>query len=73
MWKTKIKFDFNDKVTIELTCTFVDKNGHDEECLPLEGVKELKVFTPNYIVLVKKFFKNVKSAKQNRSPKKSIM
>jgi hypothetical protein len=40
----------------------IDKDGQDEECFLLEGIKELKAFMPNYIALVKKLLENVESA-----------
>ncbi len=51
----------------------IDKDGQDEECFLLEGMKELKVFTLNQIALMKKLLENAESAKQNRHPKKSTM
>jgi hypothetical protein len=39
----------------------IDKDEQDEECFLLESMKELKVFTPNQIVLVKKLLENAKN------------
>jgi homospermidine synthase len=53
-------------------CTF-DKDVQDEKCFLLESMKELKVFKPNQIALVKKLLENAKNAKQNHHPNKSAM
>jgi hypothetical protein len=50
-----------------------DKDGQDEECFLLEGMKELKVFMPNQITLMKKLLENAESVEQNRHPKKLAM
>jgi hypothetical protein len=50
-----------------------DKDGQDEECFLLEGMKELKVFTLNQIALMKKLLENAESVKQNHHPTKSAM
>lgn len=61
------------QVGYQIDVHLTNKDGQDEECFLLEGMKELKVFMPNQITLMKKLLENAKSAEQNRHPKRLAM